>query len=172
MSEKFFKELDIEFKGLTILENFIPKANWAWIPDMHVSDNFKTSNTDIQISNIDNFINKVCLKFNAKQALYKFPANSYYKWHKDWSVEFSLNMVLENYDCKTLFEFSKTDKSQLMEIIELKYTPCRWYLFNSQILHTVFNTGNKDRVLYTIPVLKKHNFSYQDFLNWYEGAII
>lgn len=165
----YFKELDVEFKGTEILKDFIPKATWEYVPYMNLCNNFEWDTTDTasKIRNVDEFINEVYSRFKGRQRLYKIYGESSYNWHQDAFTEFSLNMVLDNYDCKTIFEISKIDNN-MSKIKELKYIPGKWYLFNSQIRHMVVNSDMRDRVLYTILFYKKHGVKLQDFIDWYE----
>lgn len=176
----FFKELDVEFKGQKILQDFLPTATWEWIPYMNVCNNFgddfkkrfintATYSASTKLIIADKFVNDVVSHFGIRQRLYNIPANSTYKWHVDLEVAFSLNMILDDYDCKTVFEVEKISP-QLSKIVEIKYTPHKWYLFNSQKLHTVINTDSRDRPLYTILFYKDHKYSLQNFLDWYDKS--
>ena len=75
-------------------------------------------------------------------------------------------MVLDNYNCHTVFSVGNHGTPFLQKIIELKYIPKTWYAFNSKELHTVVNLDSRDRYLlsYTLP----SNVKYFDLIQWLE----
>ena len=81
-----------------------------------------------------------------RAGIIKLEKNTYYDWHVDTDRGVGLNLLLNNWDyshCmfnptlrrgKTLEHGNVTDK-----FIEMKYDPHTYYLFNTQIPHTVYN---------------------------------
>ena len=93
----------------------------------------------------------------------KLEAHSYYDWHIDTDRGVRLNMLLNNWDTShSMFNpFMKRGESaynvQLAslkdgerKIVELKYKPQRYYLFNTQIAHTIYNFADTARYSLTL----------------------
>ena len=99
--------------------------------------------------------------------LYMFPSMSVYNWHKDYAVGCSLNLVMEDYNAHTLFK-SPDSKGILNKVIDLKYEKNKWYLFNSQIFHSVVNLGIRDRIMLTMTFPK--NIKYQEILDFLKSV--
>lgn len=157
---EFYYEITEPCDIINSVQLFIPTATWIWAPFMTVASNFYVS------VNGDTFLKSIVQEFYGQLKLYKFPAHSMYQWHKDREVGCSLNMVLENYDSHSFF-LKDSDRPTLIDnIIELKYKPKTWYLFNSQKTHSVINLDNRDRILFTL-VMPRH-VKYIDVLNWYK----
>jgi hypothetical protein len=92
-----------------------------------------------------------------------FPGMTVYNWHRDVEMGCSMNLVMEDYDSHTLF--NPTDKKEILDnVVELKYEKNKWYLFNSQILHSVVNVDPRNRLLLTI-TFPKH-VQYQEILDF------
>ncbi len=80
--------------------------------------------------------------------LLKVPSNSFYNWHVDDFRRSCINMLVsERHDSHCLF--SETKDNYYREIIELKYEPETYYLFNNQKQHCVMNLG-KNRYLFSL----------------------
>ena len=150
------------------IRSFIPTATWRWIPFMTVPINFKSLSR--KISNNDTLLLKpLAEKFKGVLRLYKIPGHSVYKWHRDAYVGCSLNMVLENYNCHTLFATDFQNDS-IFKIEELVYIPTKFYLFNSQSLHTVVNVDPRDRILVTVTFPK--SVLFETIKYWFENEYI
>lgn len=141
----------------------ISKSLWMWVPFMYVDANFPTT-----IFNKDKFLTSIPKHFYPGFYLYKIPNQTVYNWHKDYEMSSSINMVLEDYHSHTLFLTSDYTKESKMvsNIIELKYEPKTWYLFNSQQLHSVVNLDERDRYLLTVTF----RVPYNDVLEWYKNG--
>jgi hypothetical protein len=140
----------------------IPKALWMWIPFMHVDANFPTD-----IFYKDDFLTSIPKNFIPTIHFYKIPKQTVYHWHIDRALSSSINMVLEDYHSHTLFvtgDYTKESK-MVSNIIELKYEPETWYLFNSKRLHSVFNLDDRDRYLLTVTF----QVPYSEVLAWYKN---
>lgn len=160
MNSNFFYEITEPYQNIEAVKKYIPTAEWQWIPYMTVASNFYEN------IHSDPFIKDIATKFNGRLTLYKFPANQVYHWHKDASIGCSLNMVLEEYNSHSLFSYSDKANKYVEPIVELKYKPETWYIFNSQERHTVINLDDKDRILFTLIMPKGTN--YHDVVNWYK----
>ena len=98
-------------------------------------------------------------KFNC--GVIKMPPKMLYNFHKDISRGVCINVLLEDDKSVTLFSekvFKGT--SHYADLTELKYETNKFYLFNNQIPHAVFNIeGN--RSIFSIEFdLNKHKLSY------------
>jgi len=74
-----------------------------------------------------------------------------------------MNLVMDDYSAHTLFNPANR-RDILDKVIELKYEKNKWYLFNSQILHTVINVDTRDRPLLTVSFPK--DVEYQTVLKF------
>ena len=92
----------------------------------------------------------------------KLKANTYYDWHIDTDRGVRVNMLLNNWDTshcmfnpnmkrgESDYNIQLADLKQgEREFVELKYTPQRYYLFNTQVAHTIYNF-NEPRYLLTL----------------------
>ncbi len=103
-----------------------------------------------------------------------------YRWHKDLTRGPTINMVIsEKLDSKCLFGLDNSKdqpltskggmdlgSSNMINFIELNYIPKNFYLFNTQVLHTLINYSMV-RYLFTVEFLENNTkLSYQDLFNW------
>lgn len=125
---------------------------------------------DQGLINLDPFLEKFHNNLNGRLNLFKFPPNTFYQWHCDGENEFNLNLTLKDYE-KSFVVFEKIDQNSNIthknskEVIELKYQPLVWHVFNAQIPHTIFNLDKETRYLLTYNVSKNAEVSYEDFLS-------
>jgi hypothetical protein len=141
------------------IEKFVSSAEWKWEPSMFVATNLPNVSQD------DVFLKQVSAQFSGSLQLYKIPSNSVYTWHRDKdTIGCSINMVLDNYNCHTLFSIGNHGTPVLQKVIELKYTPKIWYAFNSKELHTVINVDTRDR--YLLSFILPGNVRYADLTKW------
>ena len=157
-TDHLFYNLNVECNILPRVLTFLPLAVWEWIPHQTVATNFPS-----HMIHHDLFLRTIPKDFHPTLRLYKFPASSIYNWHRDAAIGCSLNMVFDDYNSFTLFSKYET-LGIVSETIELKYEKNKWYLFNSQQLHLVANTGNVDRYLLTVTFPKE--VKYDEVLKW------
>ena len=82
--------------------------------------------------------------------LLKVSSNSCYHWHVDGFRQSCINsLISKDHYSHTLFGEYK-DEIYHKNIIELKYKPYTYYLFNNQKEHTVLNLDNRDRYLFSL----------------------
>ena len=81
-----------------------------------------------------------------KAGIIKLEANTYYDWHIDTDRGVGVNMLLNNWDgshCMFNPDLKRGTNVALGNVkgkfIELKYKPQKYYLFNAQVAHTVYN---------------------------------
>lgn len=80
--------------------------------------------------------------------LLKVPAKTMYNWHTDDYRLSCINLLVnKNHNSHTLF--GKQKDSINKDIIELKYKPKTFYLFNNQVEHCVINL-DVDRYLFSL----------------------
>ena len=155
-----FYKIDVECKILDIIENHIPSAEWRWLPWIYVCINLPRKDLIGKDPFIDMLIEK-----GGSLCLYKIPASTSYNWHRDASIGVSLNIVLTDYNCHTIFSTGHYEYMNAMnfpildKIVELKYEPKKWFLFNSQIRHSVVNLDHRDRYLLTITFPKEYSYN-------------
>jgi hypothetical protein len=158
-----YRRFDIKCPSVELIRSFISTATWDCRPSdyMTIAKNLDV----IAIRRIDRFINCICDEFSTTLRVYQFPRNSWYEWHRDAYNACSLNMVIDEYDAKTLFKLGPMSdgSGQLHEIVELKYAVGKWYAFNSQIPHCITN-GDNVRYLVTLGILPP--FSYDELLDF------
>lgn len=147
-TEDFYYKLKHEPKSLYQVNEYAKTARWSWVPFMNVARSFQNT-LGSKIIQQNELLTKLQSKFDAKMRLYMFPSMTCYNWHRDAEIGCSMNLVLDDYSAHTLFNPANR-KDILDKVIELKYEKNKWYLFNSQILHTVINLDTRDRPLLTL----------------------
>jgi len=157
-------KLEQEPKFLDQVKEYAKTAIWTYVPFMNISIDFQKT-LGLQLMIKDEMLIKLKSKFNATMRLYMFPSMAVYNWHRDAEIGCSLNLVMDDYSAHTLF--NPTDKKEIIDsVVELKYEKNKWYLFNSQVLHSVINIDSKDRVLLTITFPKNVTYNeVSDYLN-------
>ena len=93
--------------------------------------------------------------------------NKIYNWHKDEKRGLAINMLLSGRGCHTIFG-EESEKFRIQyDILELKYQPKKFYLFNTQIEHCVINFNEQERYLFSLEFEQEmHNLSYETLLHW------
>ena len=84
--------------------------------------------------------------------LLKIPPKSFYNWHVDDYRQSCINLLIsENFGRQSITVFGKEKNGYYHDnIIELKYMPSTYYLFNNQVKHSVLNLDDKDRYLLSL----------------------
>jgi len=91
--------------------------------------------------------------------LLKVPNSSFYNWHVDKYRQSCINcLISRDHHSYSLFGEYK-DENYHNNIIELKYKPYTYYLFNNQKKHAVVNLDSKDR--YLLSLYFKEEISYE-----------
>jgi hypothetical protein len=157
-TKHLYYKIEQEPNFLDQVKEYAKTVNWIWIPFMNIALDFPKT-LGFQLIKTDKMLSGLQSKFNAEMRLYMFPSMTVYNWHRDVETGCSLNLVMDDYSAHTLF--NPNDKKEIIDsVVELKYEKNKWYLFNSQILHSVINVDSKDRVLLTITFPK--NVTYND----------
>jgi len=168
MNDELFYKIDKDVTFLDQVAEYAATAQWKWVPFMNISVDFQKT-LGIELTNQDAFLSKLRDKFKGMLRLYMIPGMTVYNWHRDAEMGCSLNLVMDDYDAHTLFNPSDT-KGIIDSVVELKYEKGKWYLFNSQIFHSVTNVGNRHRVLLTMTFPK--NVQYKDVLEYLKSERI
>jgi hypothetical protein len=168
MTDEYFLNLDIDCTILDDVKEFLDRAIWVWVPYMLLAFNFPE-----KLTTKDYFLDEISSVFDGRLRLYKIPKNSVYNWHQDYNVGCSLNLVMEEYNCHTLFS-TKTHSYKTTEghpiihdVVELKYVVGKYTLFNNQKTHQVVNLDDRDRYLLTMTFPK--DVTYDRVRSWYES---
>jgi hypothetical protein len=161
--EKYFYKIDTDTELIIeAVKNHLPKAQWYWASYMTIASGFHIISKPVVEK--DPFLKSLNDIFKAEVRIYKVPSKSWYRWHKDALFGVSMNMVLEDYECHTLF-YGDAINEHLNNVIELKYQPKTWYLFNTQEVHGVLNLDSRDRILVSMNFPKE--VSYEEVKQWY-----
>lgn len=157
-TKHFFRELPELYTKGDVINNFLPNAKFKWVPYIHACYNAPAPTFR------DPFINALDEKFKGWFNLFKIPAKCCYGWHTDVPQKVAVNMVLDKFNSHTLFSRDNSNPD-LYFFEELKYEPLRWYIFNTQVKHTVVNLGETDRILcsYRVP----DEIDYETVVDWY-----
>jgi hypothetical protein len=162
-TDVYFYETEEVYTKSDVIENFLPRSRWKWVPYIHACINCEVEPWR------DTFVSAIDQKFNGKMHLFKIPAKSRYRWHRDVPQQCSINMVLNEYNSHTVFA-TNNEIPDIFYFTELKYKPLRWYLFNTQQLHSVSNYGDEDRIL--VSYRFDRSVTYKDLLFWYLNEYI
>lgn len=107
-------------------------------------------------------LNKIHNQYRIKQGgILRTKPFRYYQWHQDQDRGVSINLLLTpNVHSYTLFGTPSPDHNTQLDIVRLLYKPNTFYLFNTQVLHTVINF-EEERFLFSIEFEQnKHTLSY------------
>jgi hypothetical protein len=86
--------------------------------------------------------------------LLRIPPFTFYDWHVDAYRQSCINMQLNlDHPSHTLFGYQADDHNK--DVLELRYQPRTFYLFNNQIEHCVANLGG--HALRVVTLLQKGN---------------
>lgn len=103
-----------------------------------------------------------------KCALIKMSPFQTYNWHKDVRRGVCINVLLDHKNSYTLFSDDVLEGSNGLygNITKMNYELNKFYLFNNQIPHSVYNYEG-ERVLFSIEFLNedKHQLTYEQLKN-------
>ena len=112
----------------------------------------------------DDFFKWLADRYSFMGGIIKLDPYTCYNWHTDTRRGVGINMLLTpNTRSYCAFGF---DPSQLVfKIEELKYKPNTYYVFNTQVPHTVYNFETT-RYMFSIEFAKdKDELSFEDLVN-------
>jgi hypothetical protein len=112
--------------------------------------NFKAVQVPDEIVLKDPFLLRLQRTHRFMAGIVKLDPNVCYDWHTDTRRGVGVNMLL-NFEGISHCLFAR-DEGVQFKFDELVYSPNRYYLFNTQVRHTVINFG-EPRYLFTIEFL-------------------
>jgi hypothetical protein len=172
--EDFFLKIDQDVDSIIpIIKKFLATVEWKWVPYQNIAINVES--IELEILEKCPLLSKFNQKFGGTLHLYNIPGQAVYTWHRDHSIGCALNMVLESYNCHTLFSKSKhpldsspANQNNILSVVELKYELNKFYIFNNQLPHSVTNL-DRDRTLVTYVFPKP--LSYYNIRDWYNSTL-
>lgn len=112
----------------------------------------------------DNFLLWLAKRYNFISGVLKLDPYTCYNWHTDTRRGVGVNMLLTP-NTRSYCAFGADPSKLVFKIEELKYKPNTYYLFNTQMPHTVYNFETT-RYLFSIEFEKDvDNLSFEDLVN-------
>ena len=94
----------------------------------------------------------------------RIPPNTCYNWHVDTDRGCAVNMLLSAFDTSHCL-FAPEPAEVVFPVVELKYRPNTYYVFDTQTPHTVVN-GDGYRYLFSVEFFaRKGQLSYAQLLH-------
>jgi hypothetical protein len=166
--DKFYYKIDVPYVHLNQLKKYALTAHYSY--KNHQSLTFLPARYSD-----DPFLNAVKNKFGGDMFVFSHWPNMFYKWHVDLWAACNFNMLLDDYNSKTLFKVD-TPNTDVINFTELKYEPNKCFLFNAQEPHCVMNFDNRNRLLLQWSIWKKGNEDlnniYESVLDWYKNEYL
>jgi hypothetical protein len=141
---------EVKTKSQYISKNFHSLTN-EWV----LFHGIQTTHLSNDVINYDPFLFNIDSVYKIqKMHIGIFDSNHMYKMHKDSDRILAINMLLtEHNNSHCLFGGSDSfDKTPKTEIVELKYKVDTFYIFNTQVPHSIINF-DKPRYLLTIQMI-------------------
>jgi hypothetical protein len=128
-------------------------------------DEFKARQVPHEILIKDEFIKYLLSKYKFTAGIIKIDPYHCYDWHKDGQRGVGINMILTP-DIRSFCMFTdKRDESwKMYKITELIYKPMTYYLFNTQVYHTVYNFEDTRYLFSIIFDGQKDDLTYDQLL--------
>ena len=125
--------------------------------------NFKAKLVPHEILFQDEFFKWLINRYDFIAGILRLDPYVCYDWHTDTRRGVGINMLLTPHS-RSFCVFAPKKSDQVFKIEELQYKPSTYYLFNTQVDHTVYNFETT-RYLLSIEFAKeKHELSYDDLL--------
>ena len=86
----------------------------------------------------DNFFKWLITRYKFMAGVLKLNPYTCYDWHIDSKRGVGINMLLTP-EVRSACAFKNESDSEVFKIEELKYKPATYYIFNTQMPHTVYN---------------------------------
>jgi len=130
-----------------------------WLPYYH----FGARLVPPEVLNKDPFFIWLSQRYNFIAGILKYDPYTCYDWHTDTNRGVGINMLLTSFD-RSVCAFAPNKEGVVFEIEELKYKPATYYIFNTQVPHTVYNFETT-RYLMSVEFAKdKSELSFDDLL--------
>ena len=112
----------------------------------------------------DHFLLWLAERYNFMAGVLKLDPYTCYNWHTDTRRGVGVNMLLTP-NTRSYCAFGVDPKELVFKIEELKYKPNTYYIFNTQMPHTVYNFETT-RYLFSIEFEKDvDNLSFEELVN-------
>ena len=125
--------------------------------------NFKAKLIPHELIFQDDFFRWLIQRYNFMAGVIKLDPYVCYDWHTDTHRGVGINMLLTP-NARSICAFAPNKADQVFKIEELKYKPSTYYLFNTQVNHTVYNFETT-RYLMSVEFAKEADeLSYEELL--------
>ena len=131
-----------------LMELIYKTPDEAWLPYY----NFMALPVPVEILDDEPLLVDLAKKRKFHAGILRMDPNSCYNWHVDTDRHVALNMlVCDDGNSKCIFA---ANYGLVMPITELKYKEFTYYIFNTQIPHTVYNFS-EPRYLFSLEFLEE-----------------
>ena len=125
--------------------------------------NFDAKRIPPEIIFQDDFFIWLSHRYSFVAGILKLDPYTCYDWHTDTRRGVGINMLLTPFD-KSVCAFAPNKEGVVFEIEELKYKPSTYYIFNTQVPHTVYNFETT-RYLMSVEFVKdKAELTFEDLV--------
>ena len=125
--------------------------------------NFDAKRIPPEIIFQDDFFIWLTHRYSFVAGVLKLDPYTCYDWHTDTRRGVGINMLLTTFD-RSVCAFAPNKEGVVFEIEELKYKPSTYYIFNTQVSHTVYNFETT-RYLMSVEFAKdKDELSFDDLV--------
>lgn len=157
------------YKELTEKAIFVPKYFWENFDSLSWQKYFAFEAAELPLELVlenEPILQKINNVFKIdKLGILLVKKNTTYNWHKDAVRGVAINLLLStahNSHCI----FSRDSVTTVSEIVELKYSPDTFYIFNNQCSHMVVNL-DFDRYLFSVEFQKpKQSLTFFNVKYW------
>jgi hypothetical protein len=126
--------------------------------------NFDAKRIPPEIIFQDDFFIWLSHRYSFVAGILKLDPYTCYDWHTDTRRGVGINMLLTPFD-RSVCAFAPNKEGAVFEIEELKYKPATYYLFNTQVSHTVYNFETT-RYLMSVEFAKdKNELTFDDLVS-------
>ena len=125
--------------------------------------NFEAKHIPHELIFQDDFFRWLAQRYNFMGGILRLDPYTCYDWHTDTRRGVGINMLLTP-GMRSFCAFTDNKTDAVFKIEELQYKPSTYYLFNTQVPHTVYNFETT-RYLMSIEFAKdKDELSFEDLL--------
>lgn len=125
--------------------------------------NFKAKLVPPEMLFEDEFFKWLVKRYDFIAGILKLDPYTCYDWHTDTRRGVGINMLLTP-EARSICAFTHNKEDAVFKIEELKYKPSTYYLFNTQVPHTVYNFETT-RYLMSVEFAKdKNELTFEDLV--------
>jgi hypothetical protein len=125
--------------------------------------NFKAKLVPHEILFQDDFFRWLIKRYDFIAGILRLDPYTCYNWHTDTRRGVGINMLLTP-NMRSFCAFAPDMSEQVFKIEELKYKPSTYYLFNTQVPHTVYNFETTRYLLSVEFAKEKEELSFESLL--------